>query len=268
MNTFLRPFVLVLLCTLLSLPSIVLAENAVARSADDARNQVVAATMPAVYDLAITGVLYDSETGVVKTDTIRATGTAFGVTRDGLVFTKMHVVNPYHERIPGQLKDNAFHYANKERIEVICTLTAKNGKKYLAKLVAGDPDGKDDIALLQITGNEVLPFIVLAESLPGYDSVITIGSPLGHRFTVGEGIVSNPDALYGDQHYVQTTADISGGSSGGPLIRVRDHKAVGIVNSFYLSPFSGNASLGFATPSTALVQVLRDYERKTRATNE
>jgi hypothetical protein len=75
-----------------------------------------------------------------------------------------------------------------------------------------------DVAALQVSGGSLpaLTTDTLDEPKVG-DKVVAIGAPLGLESTVSEGIVSAVrDA--GTIHIIQTTASISPGSSGGPLL--------------------------------------------------
>jgi hypothetical protein len=75
-----------------------------------------------------------------------------------------------------------------------------------------------DVAAVQVSGGTLsaLTTDILDEPKVG-DKVVAIGAPLGLESTVSEGIVSAVrDA--GTIHIIQTTASISPGSSGGPLL--------------------------------------------------
>jgi hypothetical protein len=87
-----------------------------------------------------------------------------------------------------------------------------------------------DVAAIQVSGNSLpaLPTETIEEPRVG-DRVVAIGAPLGLESTVSEGIVSAMrDA--GTMHIIQTTASISPGSSGGPLLN--DYgKVIGLTTS-------------------------------------
>jgi serine protease Do len=77
-------------------------------------------------------------------------------------------------------------------------------------------DGERDLALLKVQAD--LPYVTLGDSedVQIGDEVISIGSPLGLKNTVANGVVSNLIEIEG-QPFIQTTAPISEGSSGGGL---------------------------------------------------
>ena len=84
-----------------------------------------------------------------------------------------------------------------------------------ATFLAGDSVA--DVVLLRIGGDN-LPFLPMTSAIPPIGSpVVAIGSPLGFRGTVSEGIVSAIRAD-GGLAQVQFTGDAVFGSSGGPVL--------------------------------------------------
>jgi len=109
-------------------------------------------------------------------------------------------------------------------------------------IVVGFPNNKDvDLALLRINSRGLQPLgriAVFSSVRPGAE-VSAVGHPLGLDYTITDGIVSaKREGLF-----LQTTAAISPGNSGGPLVR-RDGAVVG-VNTMVVLPEFGQ-SLGFA----------------------
>ena len=101
--------------------------------------------------------------------------------------------------------------------------------------------------------------------MTGGEIIYTIGSPLGLENTISNGIISNParEDFYG---YIQITAPISSGSSGGPLLNPYG-EVVGITTG----TLDTAQNLNFAIPIAKLTsvvqgsmqtlsQVARDYE--------
>ncbi|MBR0140032.1 MAG: trypsin-like peptidase domain-containing protein [Firmicutes bacterium] len=76
-----------------------------------------------------------------------------------------------------------------------------------------------DIALIKVNGSG---FPVLTPGDPSKivtgDEIFAIGSPLGFDSTISEGIISNVKRTMGEVDFIQFTAAISSGSSGGALI--------------------------------------------------
>jgi S1-C subfamily serine protease len=87
-----------------------------------------------------------------------------------------------------------------------------------------------DLAALQVSGSSLPALLTETIEEPKVgDRVVAIGAPLGLESTVSEGIVSAlRDA--GAMHIIQTTASISPGSSGGPLLNEYG-KVIGLTTS-------------------------------------
>jgi hypothetical protein len=115
----------------------------------------------------------------------------------------------------------------------------RGAKSLNVKVPGGDPYRVDsllgyeidhDVAALQVSGSSLpaLSTETIEEPKVG-DRVVAIGAPLGLESTVSEGIVSAlRDA--GTMHIIQTTASISPGSSGGPLLNEYG-KVIGLTTS-------------------------------------
>jgi hypothetical protein len=146
------------------------------------------------------------EPSVVRIDATHGESKVFGsgyvIGEDGTVATNYHVIAGASE----------------------ATATFKNGDKVdVQGTVWLDP--KRDIAILRINKQGLTP-LSLADQLPRTgDSVAAIGAPVGLSFSASEGIVSavrqgkelsEDDSFSGT--WIQTTAPISLGNSGGPLV--------------------------------------------------
>jgi putative serine protease PepD len=80
-------------------------------------------------------------------------------------------------------------------------------------------DARDDVAVIHVI--ELLPALASAASRPALGStVMVVGSPLGLDGTVTLGVVSGFRSLQGSD-YIQFSAPISPGNSGGPVIDSR-----------------------------------------------
>ena len=77
----------------------------------------------------------------------------------------------------------------------------------------------EDWAVIQVdgTGFQCLE-IGEGETVVGGATVYAIGSPLGLQNTISQGLISNPTRQENGMNYIQTTAAISSGSSGGALL--------------------------------------------------
>jgi len=130
------------------------------------------------------------------------------------------------------------------------------GETYPYRLIAGF--AHEDLALIKIDTVGPLPALTLGRSddlLLG-EPVLAIGSPAGLVSTVSEGIVSGLKRSTSTEFaflptMIQTSAAISGGSSGGPLINALGDQ-VGVVTSRK----EGAENIGFAIAIDRLREVL------------
>lgn len=116
--------------------------------------------------------------------------------------------------------------------------------EYSAKVVGWDKIY--DVALLKLLGHKNESFMIpgISGSMKTGDKIFTIGNPLGIRYTVTSGIISNREIdIFQMGQGFQVDAAINPGNSGGPLIDERG-QVVGIV-------FAGipqYAGISFAIP--------------------
>ncbi len=164
-------------------------------------------------------------------------GSGFIISEDGKIVTNNHVV---------------------EGAETV-TVKLADGRSLDAKVLGSDP--LTDVALLQVTSDEKLPFIEFGDSdqmRPG-DEVVAVGNPFGLGGTVTSGIVSalsrNINAGPYDD-FIQTDAAINRGNSGGPLFN-NEGKVIGM-NTAIFSPDGGSVGIGFAVPSDLVRTIVAD----------
>ena len=145
----------------------------------------------------------------------------------------------------------------------LITITLHDGTRLNAEVLGADPD--TDIAVLQVDTEGVqLPSIEIGDSdaLNVGDFVVAIGNPYGLNTsgrgqTATFGMISalgrtdiNVDSL---ENFIQTDAAINPGNSGGPLVDLNG-KLIGI-NTAIVAPIQGNVGIGFAIPSSMVMQV-------------
>ncbi|MBN1610865.1 MAG: trypsin-like peptidase domain-containing protein [Polyangiaceae bacterium] len=126
-----------------------------------------------------------------------------------------------------------------------------NGEAHPVALVAAyDPDW--DLALLVVPTLTAHP-LVLGDSnaVAVGERVVAVGNPQGLTLTVSEGIVSALRGAQGKSDILQTTAPISQGSSGGPLMSSRGF-VVGLTTAY----LAGGQALNFAIASSHLRALL------------
>lgn len=115
---------------------------------------------------------------------------------------------------------------------------------------SGGADPQHDLVLLRLPTKH--PSLALAKREPEVgEPVVAIGNPKGLEGTLSTGVVSGI-RRDGDTSYVQITAPISPGSSGGPLI-ASDGTVLGVATA----SLSGGQNLNFAVPA-AYIQALVD----------
>lgn len=159
-----------------------------------------------------------------------ATGSGVIVSSDGKIITNYHVVSGgtfFDVRLPSQTeRAKAFHAR-----PVACSEAS-------------------DLALLAITPDHPLPFARLAKTRPAVgDRVFAIGSPYELEGSLSEGVVSQLRELRGTP-LIQTTAQISAGSSGGGLF-LKTGELVGITEM----TLEGGQGLNFAVLATEITNL-------------
>ena len=127
------------------------------------------------------------------------TGTGFLVSTTGHVVTNQHVVDGCVGDIQGNLTGEA-----PATLRVVST------------------DETNDLALLQVSGSFKEVAKIKDRAVQSGDSVIAIGFPyhglLTSDFTVTTGIVSSLSGLLNDTRFLQISAAVQPGNSGGPLL--------------------------------------------------
>ncbi|MEH6937912.1 trypsin-like peptidase domain-containing protein [Bacillus sp. JJ664] len=130
------------------------------------------------------------------------TGSGFIVSKDGKIVTNHHVVSD---------------------VSLVSRVKIKlsNGITYETSRVKGYNADKD-IVILKIDGPTNLPVVTLADSskVQTGEKVYALGSPRGVQNTITEGIVSNRNVVIGKNQFIQTSAPITPGNSGGVLVNI------------------------------------------------
>ena len=161
-------------------------------------------------------------------------GSGFFVSRDGLLVTNLHVIR------------DAKH----------ALVKFPNGVEFAVLEIKG-VDEPNDLVLLRVDTKPKVFLSITAVAPPKVGTkVFAIGNPEGLTNTVSEGVVS---AVHRDDlgvNAIQTTAPISPGSSGGPLIAV-DGSLVG-VTTFYSKE---GQNLNFAVPAQRVAEMLEKWRR-------
>jgi len=137
------------------------------------------------------------------------TGTGFVVSSSGHVVTNAHVIEGCVGDIQGSLTGEA---------------------PVTLRVVASD--GTNDLALLQAPGTFKEVAVIKDKAVRSGDSVVAIGYPfrglLTSDFTVTTGIVSSLSGILNDTRFLQISAAVQPGNSGGPLLAASG-EVVGVV---------------------------------------
>ncbi len=182
-------------------------------------------------------------------------------------------LEPYKVRAQGESRGSGFFISEKghfitnfhvvNQVKRVWIHVPAFGKQRLHAHVVGVAPERD-LALLQLNSNELLRFTKLLGSVPivpfgnvdevkGTDKVLVLGYPLGyHHLKSSTGIVSGREFTYG-QSYIQVTAPINNGNSGGPLLNTHG-EVIGINTA--VVPSAEN--VGYSIPINVLKIILDD----------
>jgi serine protease Do len=153
------------------------------------------------------------------TDTSASQGSGFIVHPNGIAISNYHVFE-------GTLK-------GKEQIKT------QNGEIYsISEVIHKSKEGDFIIFKLSNPNDQIFPFLSVSYELPQVgEECFAIGNPQGLENTLSRGIISQ---IRGNGNLIQTTTEITHGSSGGPLFNM-DGKVIGITTAGY-----EQANLNFA----------------------
>ena len=164
-------------------------------------------------------------------------GSGFFVSTDGLVVTNQHVIDG----------------AN------FATVETADGVTMFVEGVAA-VSKPHDLALLKVKARG-LPSLVLgsSERPPVGTRVFAIGHPMGVKNSVlSEGLVSGVGEAMGGGTVptIQTSAPISPGSSGGPLVNA-DGEVIGVTSAIHNDPRRLSQNLNYAVPASLVHDLLK-----------
>jgi serine protease Do len=169
-------------------------------------------------------------------------GTGFFINDQGYLVTNAHVVN--------------------EAKTIWINIPSLGRKMIRVEVVGFCPDR--DLALLRVTSKDLeriqkrlgrIPFLMFGDSdvVKRTDKVLVLGYPLGqHRLKSTTGVVSGREAA-NSISYIQITAPINPGSSGGPLISTQG-TVIGVTVAIAARAFN----VGYAIPINELKIIFED----------
>ena len=169
------------------------------------------------------------------TNTSKSRGSGFIASTDGKVVTNYHV------------------------IEDASTVTVKlnDGRVFTLNGVV-NYDADRDIAVLQLPLYNIQS-VTLGDSnkISNGDDIVVIGNPLGLENSVTTGVISATSRLISNQIWIQFSAPISPGSSGGPIFNSKG-ETIGVVASKIVS--EGVEGINFGVPVND-VKMLLSYNK-------
>lgn len=177
---------------------------------------------PAVFYVAV----YD------KNGTQFASGSGFFIDSDGTAVTNYHVIEgAYSARIWRSDSDKTHNV-----------------------LGIYDYNAARDWAVIKVDGKD-FPYLEIDETpVSGGEEIFTIGSPRGLDNTISEGLISNPNRTIRNVPFIQISAPISNGSSGGALIS-KLGKVIGITSAGR----DDGQNLNLALP----ISIIKGYKKTT-----
>lgn len=167
--------------------------------------------------------VYDSQSNPVSS------GSGFFVTKDGVAVTNYHVIEGSSQ----------------------AWIQTKTGDIYEVTGVLSF-DKSLDVAIIKINktsaaGNTVTAFPAVtmgdSDNIKSGQTIYAIGSPKGMQDTISNGIIGNVNQIVNDYSFIQITAPISHGSSGGALIDEYG-EIIGITSA----GIESGENIGFAIP--------------------
>ena len=169
---------------------------------------------------------------------LKSTGSGFVAFADDVLVTNYHVV----------------------RGAAYVAAYSDGGERYMAAYVLAADEAKD-IAILAFSSPTGIEPLTLDETGGALRAapVIAIGSPKGYKNSVSNGIVSSVFEENGIS-YIQFTAPVSSGSSGGALFNDRG-EVIGITTWVYNDGYGINQNLNFAVDIREVVALYRAHEQ-------
>lgn len=163
-------------------------------------------------------------------------GTGIVLTKDGYIITNAHVIQDAE----------------------LAVVVLHNNLEYDASLVGCSEE--EDLAVLKIEAEGLVPAEFGDSTLLRVgDEVSALGSPLGYRMTMTQGIISAINRqleVEGSTMYLlQTSAAINFGNSGGALLNDRG-QVIGVTTVKIVSDDGSTEGLGFAIPTERVKYVV------------
>ena len=178
-------------------------------------------------ELSVADVVRENRESVVIVKTAEGIGSGFFINNDGYIVTNKHVL------------------PNTGQAEI---KTARGTVFKIHRVVYEDLDADLVIASTDAPPQESKPVKIRAVLPESGEKVIVIGNPLGLEQTVSDGIVSAVRRNQNAVDFIQVTAPVSAGNSGGPLLNMRG-EVIGVATFQYRS----GQNLNFCVAASRIV---------------
>lgn len=165
-------------------------------------------------------------------DTFSSTGTGSFIDENGTVITNYHVIESCHT----------------------INVTTQDGDVHKVEKVLGF-DKERDLAIIKIDSRSENFIKLKTDKLKTGEKIYTLGSSLGLTGTFSEGIISASSREIEGFEFIQITAPISSGNSGGPLV-----DEYGNVIGITTGAFTEGQNLNLAIPVKYIDKINRDTE--------
>lgn len=183
------------------------------------------------------------EDGVVQIKTPSGSGSGFVISDEGHILTNCHVIENETE-ITVTIFEKTKYDFNQIKLENI-------------KIIALNPFY--DLALLKIEDKLKKPFVKCYFAKSSHakkgESVFAIGNPYGLTRSISQGIIADSERYVSGLIYIQTTAPINAGNSGGPLFNMNG-EVIGVINMAYFLA----DGIGFGIPLNYVHDFLSNVE--------
>ncbi len=158
-----------------------------------------------------------------------ASGSGFFIDNNGTAITNYHVINGCYS----------------------AKIILSDEKKTSDIMGVYDFNENEDWAIID-TGVKNSSYLEIGapSTVVGGATVFAIGSPLGLQNTISQGLISNPQRTEENVSYIQTSAAISSGSSGGALLN-KYGEVIGITSASYIDGQNLNLALPMSYISLA-----------------
>ena len=160
-------------------------------------------------------------------DTFESTGTGSFIDNNGTIVTNYHVIESCHT----------------------ISIKTYDGSEYKVEQILGY-DSERDLAIIKADCHNEHFIKLETASIKTGEKVYTLGSSLGLTSSFSEGIISSSSREIDGLEFIQTTAPISAGNSGGPLVN-----EYGNVIGITTGAFTEGQNLNLAIPVSAIKKV-------------